>query len=58
MKKDEKVIYYGICNNGTCDAVVEVNGNTKGNYNYASYKAMRTEYKGQGFKFIKVESDV
>ena len=55
MKKIEKVVFYGICKNGTCDALIEVNGKTEGNYNYASYKVMRHELKGQGFKFIKIE---
>ena len=55
--KQIKIVWYGICENKTCDAIVEINGIIKGNYNYASYKVMRAELKGKGFKFIKLESD-
>ena len=49
----EKIIYYSILKNGSVDITVNINGKDKGNYNYCSYKQLRNEFKGKGFKFVK-----
>ena len=54
----EKFIYYTILKNGSVDIVININGHDKGSYHYSSYRSVRRAFKGQGYKFIKIISEI
>ena len=57
-KENNKVIYYGYLKNRSIDMTINVNGQDKGSFHISSYKAMKDLYKGDGFKFVKIENDL
>lgn len=51
MKK-EKVLYYAVLNNGQVDVVENIDGQDKGNYCFASMKAVEREYPRNEWNYV------
>lgn len=54
----EKVLYIGICENGTVDIVLNIDGKDKGNFNYCSLDIVKKDYPTTEWEYIYIEDNL
>lgn len=50
-----KVLYYGVCENGSIDVLECINGHDKGNYNYSDMDAVERDYPKTEWLYVEIE---